>query len=489
MVSFSKYTNQESVSFVQLREHCAILRNEDGMRACRSNPVAVGVLRSAVQKAIDDKDWRELWVLLAQIRRWLEVMNIAGANACWPFWLVQSDESRSGDTLGTALHVQDVEYIALEGDMVTPVKEEQRAELPDGRSRAQEEQAQATHQHGARLRREVSRQSELTLDEFPVGSAVLTPRYDGGEYYSYCTVLAHREGRLRVDIPGEAPFNLSLSSLQRTGDKYSQPLCIKSAPPAEAETELRPNDPISPPLLATALTPAPAPMPAPTPAPVELDTDATTDSPAKRQRVDSPSTLAQPIRVKLESDARGLEAQRSGQRNEDPHTKENEKIREQFLTEPETGQPRHTFRKGTSGAVIATVLGGNPMEAWPIVKTAGQKGFVKAGEMYYAGNRPFNPLGPSYAGGPGLLQVQCFPESQEELIVFGQVRQSPINSLSACLTCACVFWQCSHLDKSIDPPQPRHPVTSWHGEACAGKFRSLRCVRARRERALNVHDL
>jgi len=95
------------------------------------------------------------------------------------------------------------------------------------------------------------------------------------------------------------------------------------------------------------------------------------------------------------------------------------------------------------------------MDPWPVVKTAKPHNFVKAGEGYYVGNRPYNPTGPAFAGDSGLIKTQCIPRHQKYFYAFGQ---------------------CTTLDKDFKPPQPKQPWTSWHGKACAGAFFCVACI-------------
>ena len=84
----------------------------------------------------------------------------------------------------------------------------------------------------------------LSVVDFPVGCAVLTPRHDdaSGVFFSYCTVIAHHDGQLRVAVPGESPQLVSLSVLQRTGEKYGLPL-HESVQPSLPQPHLLPAQP------------------------------------------------------------------------------------------------------------------------------------------------------------------------------------------------------------------------------------------------------
>ena len=110
----------EVVTFQQLRDRSDVLRDQAGLRACYNNEMAIKELRAAVQSAIGSASWRELWILIAQLQHWLEIMDISGANDCWPFWLILSDEARAGDSAGTALQVQGAEAIVIGGEGVAP---------------------------------------------------------------------------------------------------------------------------------------------------------------------------------------------------------------------------------------------------------------------------------------------------------------------------------------------------------------------------------
>tara|TARA_B110001452_G_scaffold141198_1_gene117374 strand:+ start:267 stop:1145 length:879 start_codon:yes stop_codon:yes gene_type:complete len=94
----------------------------------------------------------------------------------------------------------------------------------------------------ARRRRDATAPPQLRIEDFPVGCSVLTPRkeiVDGVEFSSYCKVIDHRDGLLRVAIPGEADWSIGLDMLRRTGQKYGLPLRQDAA--AKTETEAKPQ--------------------------------------------------------------------------------------------------------------------------------------------------------------------------------------------------------------------------------------------------------
>ena len=466
--------SREPATFEQLRERCGLLRGAEGMRGCHHNTTAAHVLRSAVQWALDSENWRELWVLLAMLQHWMQVMDVAGANTCWPFWLVQSDEQRAGGSLGTGIQVLDAPCVSVDGESSTPPVASVKVELPEAAATETPVQhaplavVSTGHPSGRLQRRVSSCERSLSLADFPPGAQVLTPRYDDehgrGEYYSYCTVMAHREGRLRVEIEGEAPYNLSLAQLQWTGDRYGMPLKRPSLPSASGEQEAPPaaqsrqgqanDEPSSRVLVVDDAVAVAAEKRAPVDERAEEEMQTAPDAKRRRRQKppepsEQPSQVPNSVAVKLESEARAQSAQRAGQRGKDQETLDKEALRDRYLREQRTVLGRHCFRKGTTGATIATVLGGGGMDPWPVVSKPKPHGFVQAGEAYFAGNRAYNPTSPAYAGDTGLVKTKCIPRAQKYFHVFAQ---------------------CTTLDKTVEPHRPRQPCTSWHGQSCAGAF-------------------
>jgi hypothetical protein len=236
-----KTASVEVVTFKQLRERCSgLLRTPDGVRACRRNAAAQAVLCAALTAAIDTEDWRELWVLLSQIQRWLEVMDVPHGNSTWPFWMNRSDEARAGGSRGTALCVDDPEGIDVDSDAETSASAVVKAEdvilsmdqpMDDAAGEVAESHRPEIATAGSAVepparRRRIASLPPLQLCDFPVGCQVLTPRQnlDDGRTVSYCTVLSHKAGQLHVDIPGEKPFSLSLDYLRRTSEKHGKPM-------------------------------------------------------------------------------------------------------------------------------------------------------------------------------------------------------------------------------------------------------------------------
>lgn len=85
----------------------------------------------------------------------------------------------------------------------------------------------------------------------------------------------------------------------------------------------------------------------------------------------------------------------------------------------------YAFRKGSLTPCLSTILGGNGCNAWPTVSVAKAKNskgehFVKAGEIWIAGNREFNPMAPWYAGDDGLIHPHILPAGQKRFHVFGE---------------------------------------------------------------------
>jgi len=80
-------------------------------------------------------------------------------------------------------------------------------------------------------------------------------------------------------------------------------------------------------------------------------------------------------------------------------------------------------------------------------------GFVKAGEYYLTPNRSFNPWVPPYAGACGLMDANFIPDGQRLFHLFAECT--------------------SREKKKIDGEERERimlPVTSWHGEDCAGAW-------------------
>ena len=248
-----KAASSEAVTFQQLRDRCSsLLRSTEGVRACRRNEEAQAVLCAALTKAIDDEDWRELWILLAQMQRWLEVMDVPAANHVWPFWLQQSDEARAGCSRGTALCIDQSEEIDVDteneiGADSPVVKAEHTTQECESELATQSAAAASTASSELppsavastfspdvpqpTRRRRMAAPSVPQLCDFPVGCEVLTPRKDGETLYvTYCKVLSHKHGQLQVDIPGEKSFTLSLDYLRRTSEKNGMPMRKELAP-------------------------------------------------------------------------------------------------------------------------------------------------------------------------------------------------------------------------------------------------------------------
>jgi hypothetical protein len=89
----------------------------------------------------------------------------------------------------------------------------------------------------------------------------------------------------------------------------------------------------------------------------------------------------------------------------------------QANTDPRTGEGRVVFRRAvgplgpTVDAGIVSLLGGNAMDPWPVVKKALSE-FVQENEFFVAGRGDYNPWGPRYAGEDGLLNIEAFSETQ-----------------------------------------------------------------------------
>ena len=290
-----KQASKEAATYLQLRTRCStLLRSVDGLRACRRNEQAQSVLCSAVREAIDAEDWRELWVLLTQIQRWLEIMDVPGANAVWPFWLQRSDEVRAGSSRGTALVINPAEEIELDDvDSAPAAVKEEATEEKAGQTASEQTAAQnkkrkevvkhtaassswpsatqaaAVQEEPPARRRRTAAPPPLQLREFPVGCAVLTPRKeaDGTPFVSYCKVLSHKEGQLQVHIPHEQPFLISLDYLRRTAEKHGKPMREEQAALAEAAATAAPATLLPParvpPTAPKSVQPSPAPPPPP----------------------------------------------------------------------------------------------------------------------------------------------------------------------------------------------------------------------------------
>lgn len=465
----------ESVTAKQLREKCVLLRGGEGMLACHNNPAAADVLRKSIQGAIGDEDWRELWVLLAQLERWLQVMSVAGANTCWPFWLRRSDEPRAGDTPGTAVPLQDMISIDIQDDSsptmpTVHVKQEQateRASLEHPQERPIAAAAIAVVQPGARARRHgTSCEPTLSVQQFPVGIEVLTPRVDGdGEYFSYCTVLSHREGQLRVEIPGEAPYNLSLHTLKRTGDKWGRPLSrpagcgadvrpaneMASAALALPTAEQQPSAPVVkavPPLDAREAVAAP-----------KMTSTGETNGKRKASALEDASDTNRPATkpfVKLENEDKSIERKVTG-RAKDAHTLAREATRAKWQVTP-SGMPRKTFAAGCQPRCLTHVLGGVGTDMMRVVNNDffdvhGHK-LTGVGDLYIWGRADWNPWAPSFAGDDGLYLNDLGSLLRHLAEMYGKEEVQVQFHL---------FRQCTERE-NIDLP-----YSAWHGKRAAGK--------------------
>ena len=91
------------------------------------------------------------------------------------------------------------------------------------------------------------------------------------------------------------------------------------------------------------------------------------------------------------------------------------------------GNPRFVFRRGCSVS-ITTVLGGQGVHPWPIVKNVPDMGkdFISAGEFYFAGVEHFNHFVPKYPGAKGFIDSTALRDnrkSQPTFHVFVQCSQ------------------------------------------------------------------
>ena len=91
------------------------------------------------------------------------------------------------------------------------------------------------------------------------------------------------------------------------------------------------------------------------------------------------------------------------------------------------GNPRFVFRRGCSVS-ITTVLGGQGVHPWPIVKNVPDMGkdFISAGEFYFAGVQHFNHFVPKYPGAKGFIVSTALwdnRKSQPTFHVFVQCSQ------------------------------------------------------------------
>ena len=445
----------EPVTFQMLRARCSsLLRSADGLRACHHNESAQRALRVAVTAALEAEDWRELWIILAQMQRWLEVMDVPEANQVWPFWLQQSDEIRAGCSRGTALRVDKVEGIDVdddESDDGTPAVVKADVAMDDASAEVETHEkgrASGTAPEDAAIpavafqeqppgsRRRTAAPPKPQLCDFPIGSHVLTPRKDYREATSYCQVLSHKEGQLEVDIPKEKPFLLSLDYLRRTSEKNGKPMRKELLTLLTAPQAVQTTPPVAP-APASSLTSTHGKRKA-----AAVNETVSEDANEASSSGAADGSIAEPFKQKLEESLGG-----SGLHQKSAATLAREAERDKYLRCHANGLPRHGFRKGSTPPAIKEVMGGNGTVAWPVVKNEKAYGFVKNGEAYVIGNRDFNPWSPAFAGDHGFLggramQVEpIIPESQTRFHVFSQ---------------------CCRLQE--------YPFTPYHGESMVGAY-------------------
>ena len=77
------------------------------------------------------------------------------------------------------------------------------------------------------------------------------------------------------------------------------------------------------------------------------------------------------------------------------------------------GDLRKVFRRGCNARTITQILGGTPMEPAPIVMNDptllpfSENPFIEQGQIYFAGNREWNPWTPSFPGDVGFIEKWC----------------------------------------------------------------------------------
>lgn len=133
-----------------------------------------------------------------------------------------------GQTAPVAQHdgqteLEDVEEVKQEVKL--EVKHEQAqnpitaAEAPKKRQARTETTFAPMRREGRAQRQKTAKVAPITLDDFPIGSVVFTPREDFEAGGSWCTVVAHKEGQLEVGVPDEPRQLLSLRLLQKRCDQ------------------------------------------------------------------------------------------------------------------------------------------------------------------------------------------------------------------------------------------------------------------------------
>ena len=138
--------------------------------------------------------------------------------------------------------------------------------------------------------------------------------------------------------------------------------------------------------------------------------------------------------IKKEQEDSALRGERSA------FASEHEAKRRAKLVEPDGKTPRKVFRRGdylnresgVKGMSIHTVLGGNPMDPWPMV-TEGRRPWLKPGECFVAGNAGWASFAPAYAGANGLIDMEACEAMHPEQETFHFFRQLPKCSSRLCV--------------------------------------------------------
>ena len=291
-----------------------------------------------------------------------------------------------------------------------------------------------------RARREQkSTKKVLTLADFPPGECeVLTPRVGVGVAPTWLPVVGRKvtDGCLIVKNEEGGQERLTINLVNELCNQHGEAGVKRSlfTAPDVSERRVVPR---------TEEPAAPAAPAAPGPSAEDGVTILLDEEPVE--------SAAEREAAKMEMVKVKTEQENGARRGERSHVaSEQEELRNRLLREPDGVTPRKVFRRGDCRVggqpaySIQTVLGGSPMEPFPIA-TEDVPPFLRQGDCFVAGSSGWCPFAPSFAGDKGVIEM-CV----EERISLNQ------NTF--------------HFFRQLPPSRHKFPRSAYHGPHATNGF-------------------